>query len=111
MLESCKKPNRKEPNFSINPAGSQILDRGEGDQRHLPLQFLPPLVDSCADVKSCWLFHKFVKTGKRNYSRLGSLLDTIQSRIERRPDVLESELWDAEGQKLSGLALVRFVVS
>ena len=42
---------------------------------------------------------------------MGYLLDTIQSRIERRPDVLESELWDAEGQKLSGLALVRFVVS
>ena len=33
------------------------------------------------------------------------------SRIERRPDVLESVLWDAKGQKLSGPALVGFVVS
>ena len=33
------------------------------------------------------------------------------SRIERRPDVLESVLWDAEGQKLSGPALVGFMVS
>ena len=42
---------------------------------------------------------------------MGYLLDTIHSRIERRPDVLESVLWDAEGQMLSGPALVRFVVS
>ena len=39
------------------------------------------------------------------------LLDTIHSKIERRPDMLESVLWDAEGQKLSGQALVGFVVS
>ena len=42
---------------------------------------------------------------------MGYLLDNIHSRIERRPDVLESVLWDAEGQKLSGPALVGFVVS
>ena len=42
---------------------------------------------------------------------MGYLLDTIHSKIERRPDVLESVLWDAEGQKLSGQALVGFVVS
>ena len=41
---------------------------------------------------------------------MGYLLDTIHSKIERRPDVLESVLWDAEAQKLSGLALVGFVV-
>ena len=39
------------------------------------------------------------------------LLDKIHSRIERRPDVLESVLWDAEGQIISGPALVGFVVS
>ena len=42
---------------------------------------------------------------------MGYLLDNIHSRIERRPDVLESVLWDAEAQKLSGPALVGFVVS
>jgi hypothetical protein len=42
---------------------------------------------------------------------MGYLLDNIHSKIERRPDVLESVLWDAEGQKLSGPALVGFVVS
>ena len=41
---------------------------------------------------------------------MGYLLDNIHSRIERRPDVLESVLWDAEGQNLSGPALVGFVV-
>ena len=41
---------------------------------------------------------------------MGYLLETIHNRIERRPDVLESVLWDAEGQKLSGPALVGFVV-
>ena len=42
---------------------------------------------------------------------MGYLLDNIHSRIERRPDVLESVLWDAVGQKLSGQALVGFIVS
>jgi hypothetical protein len=42
---------------------------------------------------------------------MGYLLDTIHSRIERRPDILESVLWDAEGQRISGPALVGFVVS
>jgi len=39
------------------------------------------------------------------------LLDNIHSRIERRPDTLESILFDAEALKLSGQALVGFVVS
>ena len=42
---------------------------------------------------------------------MGYLLENIYSRVERRPDTLESILWDAEGQKLSGPALVGFVVS
>ncbi|MEC8544566.1 MAG: hypothetical protein VXY89_13525 [SAR324 cluster bacterium] len=42
---------------------------------------------------------------------MGYLLDNIHSLIERRPDTLESILWDAEAQKLSGPALVGFVVS
>ena len=42
---------------------------------------------------------------------MGYLLDTIHSRLERRPDTLESILWDAEAHKLSGPALVGFVVS
>ena len=42
---------------------------------------------------------------------MGYLLDDIHKKIERRPDILESVLWDAEGQKLSGQALVGFVVS
>ena len=42
---------------------------------------------------------------------MGYLLNIIHSRIERRPDVLESVLWDAEGQKLSRPALVGFIAS
>ena len=42
---------------------------------------------------------------------MGYLLDNIHSRIERRPDTQESILFDAEAQKLSGPALVGFVVS
>ena len=42
---------------------------------------------------------------------MGYLLDTIHSKIERRPDVLESVLWDAEGEYLSGPALIGFIVS
>ena len=42
---------------------------------------------------------------------MGYLLETIHNKIEKRPDVLESVLWDAEDQRLSGPALVGFVVS
>ena len=38
-------------------------------------------------------------------------VDKIQCRIERRTDTLESILFDAEALKLSGPALVGFVVS
>ena len=38
------------------------------------------------------------------------MLDNIYSIIERRQDILESIVWDAEGQKLSDLTLVGFVV-
>jgi hypothetical protein len=41
---------------------------------------------------------------------MGYLLDSIHSRIERRPDTLESILFDAEAQKLAGPALVGFIV-
>ena len=37
-------------------------------------------------------------------------MDKIHSRIERRPDTLESILFDAEGKKLSSPALVGFTV-
>ena len=42
---------------------------------------------------------------------MGYLLDNIQSRTERRSNVLESVLWDVETQKLSGQALVGFIGS
>ena len=42
---------------------------------------------------------------------MGYLLGNIYSRVERRPDVLESVLWDAESENLSGPALIGFVVS
>ena len=42
---------------------------------------------------------------------MGYLLDSIHSRIERGTYTLESILCDAEAQKLSGQALIGFVVS
>ena len=41
----------------------------------------------------------------------GYLLDNIHSKIKCRLGVLESVLWYAEGQKLSGPALVGFVAN
>ena len=41
---------------------------------------------------------------------LESYLSGNISRVERRTDVLESVLWDAEVQKLPGPVLVGFVV-
>ena len=45
-MEDLKKPIRKELNFSVKPAGSQILERGGGrDDGPTPLNKLPPLID------------------------------------------------------------------
>jgi hypothetical protein len=42
---------------------------------------------------------------------MGYLLDNIHSRIERRPDTLESILFDAEAQRLRDSRLIGFVVN
>ena len=55
----------------------------------------------------CFLDEKMGSETKIN----GVFVDNIHSLIERRPDTLESILWDAEAQKLSVPALVGFVVS
>ena len=56
-------------------------------------------------------FAFFLRQNNANPKTMGYLLSHIHQRIRNRPDTLESILFDAEAQKLSGSALVGFVVS
>ena len=70
------------------------------------VEFLAPQNKVSKGAFAFWMRHWGAKPRSMGY-----LLDNIHSKIERRPDVLESVLWDAEGQRVSGPALVGFIVS
>ena len=74
-----------------------------------PMQFVDWLATQNRVSKGAFAYW-LRRWGAKPHS-MGYLLDSIHSRIERRPDTLESILFDAEAQKLSGPALVGFVVS
>ena len=108
-----KKPNLLLVSHIGSPANSQ--QNAERFNSTVPAKVDPPMhfVDWLATQNQVskgtfayWLRRWGAKPRSMEY-----LLDNIHSRIERRPDVLESALWDAGGQKLSGSALVGFIVS
>ena len=59
--------------------------------------------------KSAWAY--FLRTQGAEPRTFGYLLSSIHQKIQHRPDVLESILFDAEAQKLRGRQLVGYVVS
>jgi hypothetical protein len=108
-----KKPN----SLLVSHSGSQANSQQNAERSNLtvPVKTLPNMkfVDYLAlqNKVSKGAFAFWMRRWGAEPRSMGYLLDNIHSRIERRPDVLESVLWDAEGQKLSGPALVGFVVS
>ncbi len=107
----------KKPNSLIVPHfGSQANSQQNAERfsSTVPVNTLPNMkfVDYLAlqSKVSKGAFAFWMRRWGAKSRSMGYLLETIHSRIERRPDVLESVLWDAEAQKLSGLALVGFVV-
>jgi len=78
-------------------------------------KYIPPMafVDWLATQSKVSLeaFAYWLRQWEAKPQSMPYLLGPIFKRIERRPDTLESILWDAEAQKLSGPALVGFVVS
>ena len=59
--------------------------------------------------KGAWAY--FLRTQGAEPRTFGYLLSSIHQKIQHRPDVLESILFDAEAQKLRGRQLVGYVVS
>ena len=113
MLILPKKPNP----LLVSHFGSQSNSQQNAvaDNSTVPVKTLPTMkfVDYLAlqtkVSKSAFAF--WMRRWGAKPRSMGYLLDNIHSRIERRPDTLESILFDAEAQNLSGPALVGFVVS
>ena len=108
---------KKPKSFLVSHFGAQANSQQNAKRSSLtvPVKTLPSMkfVDYLAlqSKVSKGAFAFWMRRWGAKPRSMGYLLDTIHSKIERRPDVLESVLWDAEGQKLSGPALVGFVVS
>ena len=108
-----KKPN----SLLVSHFGSQANSQQNAERSSLtvPVKTLPNMkfVDYLAlqSKVSKGAFAFWMRRWGAKPRSMGYLLDNIHSLIERRPDTLESILWDAEALKLSGPALVGFVVS
>ena len=109
-------PKKTNP-LLVSHFGSQANSQQDAvaDNSTLPAKILPNMkfVDYLAlqTKVSKRAFAYWLRNWGARPASMGYLLDNIHKKIERRPDILESVLWDAEGQKLSGQALVGFVVS
>ena len=109
-------PKKTNP-LLVSHFGSQanLQQDAVADNSTVPAKILPSMkfVDYLAlqTKVSKGAFAYWLRNWGARPASMGYLLDNIHKKIERRPDILESVLWDAEGQKLSGQALVGFVVS
>ena len=109
-------PKKTNP-LLVSHFGSQanLQQDAVADNSTVPVKILPSMkfVDYLAlqTKVSKGAFAYWLRNWGARPASMGYLLDNIHKKIERRPDILESVLWDAEGQKLSGQALVGFVVS
>ena len=108
---------KKPKSFLVSHFGSQanFQQNAERSNSTVPANVLPNMkfVDYLAlqSKVSKGAFAFWMRRWGAKPTSIGYLLDNIHRKIERRPDILESVLWDAEGQKLSGPALVGFIVS
>ena len=108
---------KKTNSLLVSHFGSQANSQQDAvaDNSTVPAKILPSMkfVDYLAlqTKVSKGAFAFWMRNWGARPASMGYLLDNIHKKIERRPDILESVLWDAEGQKLSGQALVGFVVS
>ena len=136
LLKRLTQPPRKQPNGSwkqerklvlvlpkkTNPLlvshfGSQANSQQDAvaDNSTVPAKILPSMkfVDYLAlqtrVSKSAFAF--WMRNWGARPASMGYLLDNIHKKIERRPDVLESILFDGEAAKLKDSQLVGYVVS
>ena len=94
----------KKPNFLLvshfglqdNLQASPAVDNSTVPVKTLPnMEFVDYLALQSKVSKGAFAF--WMRRWVAKLRSMGYLLDTIHSKIERRPDTLESILWDAEG--------------
>ena len=71
--------------------------------------FMDYLYDQQRVSKGAWAY--FLRTQGAEPRTFGYLLSSIHRKIQHRPDILESILFDAEAQKLRGTQLVGFTIA
>ena len=71
--------------------------------------FVDYLYDQQRVSKGAWAY--FLRTQGAEPRTFGYLLSSIHQKIQHRPDVLESILFDAEAQKLRGRQLVGYTIA
>ena len=71
--------------------------------------FVDYLYDQQRVSKGAWAY--FLRTQGAEPKTFGYLLSSIHQKIQHRPDVLESILFDAEAQKLRGRQLVGYTIT
>ena len=71
--------------------------------------FVDYLYDQQRVSKGAWAY--FLRTQGAEPRTFGYLLSSIHQKIQHRPDVLESILFDAEAQKLKGKQLVGYTIA
>jgi hypothetical protein len=96
----------KQTNYEIN---SKINNSTVPAKYNPPMAFVDWLATQSRVSKTSFAY--WLRQWQAKPQSMPYLLGPIFKRIERRPDVLESVLFDAEAQKLSGSALVGFMVS
>ena len=93
----------QQPELQGNPVGKNST------QSVKQKPFVDYLYDQQRVSKGAWAY--FLRTQGAEPRTLGYLLSSIHQKIQHRPDVLESILFDAEAQKLRGRQLVGFTIA
>ena len=108
------KKDPSEPSYLVSHSGQQRKLQGNpvgksSAQSVKQRPFVDYLYDQKRVSKGAWAY--FLRTQGAEPRTFGYLLSSIHQKIQHRPDVLESILFDAEAQKLRGRQLVGYVVS
>ena len=93
----------QQPKLEGNPLGKNSTQSVK--QR----PFVDYLYDQQRVSKGAWAY--FLRTQGAEPRTFGYLLSSIHRKIQHRPDVLESILFDAEAQKLRGRQLVGYTIA
>jgi len=108
------KKDPSEPSYLVSHSGQQPKLQGNpvgknSTQSVKQKPFVDYLYDQKRVSKSAWAY--FLRTQGAEPRTFGYLLSSIHRKIQHRPDILESILFDAEAQKLRGRQLLGYTIA